>query len=127
MKELRPFIDKINPNKRLLNSMIILVFGLFCLLSAITILTSRYGNSMLYDLLKQVQLFTIASVSSGATDRVELAPAKIETRRDLVTYLTEYVPSNFFYTKELLEQDELATVEKEFNSPLLQRNMEIIG
>ena len=62
IKELRPFIDKINPNKRRLNSMIILILGLFCLFSTLSIMSIRYGNSMLYELLKQVQLFTIASV-----------------------------------------------------------------
>ena len=52
LKELRQFVDKINPNKRKLNSMIILIIGLFCLSSTLTIMTFRYGSSMLYELLK---------------------------------------------------------------------------
>ena len=63
-KELRQFVDKINPNKRYLNSMIILILGLFCLTCTLISMTSRYGNSMLYELLKQVQLFTLATVVS---------------------------------------------------------------
>lgn len=58
-------MEKINPTKRKLNSMIILVLGLFCLICTLVSMTERYGNSMLYDLLKQVQLFTLASVSAG--------------------------------------------------------------
>ena len=53
-KELKPFVDKINPNKRKMNNMIILILGLFCLCSTLAIMTARYGNSMLYELLKQV-------------------------------------------------------------------------
>ena len=52
LKELRQFVDKINPNKRKLNSMIILIIGLFCLSSTLAIMTIRYGSSMLYELLK---------------------------------------------------------------------------
>ena len=52
LKELRQFVDKINPNKRKLNSMIILILGLFCLSSTLAIMTIRYGSSMLYELLK---------------------------------------------------------------------------
>ena len=52
LKELRQFVDKINPNKRKLNSMIILIIGLFCLGSTLAIMTFRYGSSMLYELLK---------------------------------------------------------------------------
>ena len=52
LKELRQFVDKINPNKRKLNSMIILIMGLFCLSSTLAIMTIRYGSSMLYELLK---------------------------------------------------------------------------
>ena len=52
LKELRQFVDKINPNKRKLNSMVILILGLFCLSSTLAIMTIRYGSSMLYELLK---------------------------------------------------------------------------
>ena len=48
---------------------------------------------MLYELLKQVQLFTIASISaSDSSENIDLKPANIETRRDLLKYLEEYVP-----------------------------------
>lgn len=98
LKELRGFVDKINPNKRKLNSMVILILGLFCLSSTLSIMTIRYGNSMLYELLKQVQLFTIASVGEDEnTDTIDLSPTVIETRRDLVHYLEDYVPKNFFF------------------------------
>ena len=83
-KELKKFVEQINPNKRKLNSMIILIVGLFCLVSTLTIVTMRYGNSMLYELLKQVQLFTIAKVTSSQADKIDLKPATINTRRDLV-------------------------------------------
>lgn len=54
VKELRQFVEKNNPNKRKLNSMIILIFGLFTLICMLISMSSRYGNSMLYELLKQV-------------------------------------------------------------------------
>ena len=84
-KELTEFVKKIDPNKRKMNNIIVLILGLFCLGSTLAIMSSRYGNSMLYELLKQVQLFTIASVSAReSTDIIDLKPATIETRRDLV-------------------------------------------
>ena len=61
-------------------------------------------------------------------ENIDLKPAIIETRRDLVTYLEEYVPQNFFFTeKNLKELDQMTLAEREYNSPLLQRNMNIIG
>ena len=106
--------------------MIILILGLFCFCSTLTIMILRYGNSMLYELLKQVQLFTIAKV--GRADKIDLQPAKIETRRDLVDYFEKYVPVNFFYDEDVFDKiDTMSNGEKEYYSPLLQRNMEIIG
>ena len=121
LKELRGFVDKINPNKRKLNSMVILILGLFCLSSTLSIMTIRYGNSMLYELLKQVQLFTIASVGEDEnTDTIDLSPTVIETRRDLVHYLEDYVPKNFFFNDQLLGLlPTMSDSEKEYNAPLL--------
>lgn len=74
-------------------------------------------------------MFTIASISANdSSENIDLKPATIETRRDLLKYLEEYVPQNFFYSKDIL--DELTTMnlaEREYKSPLLQRNMDIIG
>ena len=53
-KDLKAYIDKINPNKRYLNSIFILLACLFCLFSTLYILDQRYGSPMLYQLLKQV-------------------------------------------------------------------------
>ena len=119
LKELRPFIEKINPNKRKLNSMIILILGLFVLGSTLSIMLIRYGNSTLYELLKQVQLFTIASVAgSASSDNIDLKPAVIETRRQLVDYFESYVPANFFYEEALLDRlADMGTAEKEYASP----------
>ena len=64
----------------------------------------------------------------GSNEQIDLKPAKIETRRDLVTYLETYVPANFFYEEALLRRlDDMSDAEKEYGSPLLQRNMEIVG
>ncbi len=122
-KELKPFIDKINPNRRCLNSMIILIIGLFCLVSTLTEMIGRYGNSTLYELLKQVQLFTTAKFDNSDGGRLNLLPAEIHTRSDLVNYLENYVPTNFFYTADELARDDNLIGQ----SPLLQRNMEIVG
>ena len=103
LKELRQFVDKINPNKRYLNSMVILIFGLFCLTCTLVSMSSRYGNSMLYELLKQVQLFTLAGVAGETGGDLDLKPIEIETRRDLVNYLENQVPANFFYSQEALD------------------------
>ena len=78
-KELKPFIEKINPNRRCFNNMMILIIGLFCLVSTLTEMISRYGNSTLYELLKQVQLFTTAKFDSTA-GRLDLLAAEINTR-----------------------------------------------
>ena len=69
---------------------------------------------MLYELLKQVQLFTIASVDRGSSETIDLKPAKIETRRDLVTYLESYVPANFFFEADVLNTvDEITPAQRE--------------
>ena len=92
-KELQEFVKKIDPTKSKINNIITLIFGLFCLSSTLAFMQLRYGNSMLYELLKQVQLFTIASISaSDSSENIDLKPANIETRRDLLKYLEEYVP-----------------------------------
>ena len=92
-KELQEFVKKIDPTKSKINNLITLIVGLFCLGSTLAIMQLRYGNSMLYELLKQVQLFTIASISaSESSDNIDLKPATIETRRDLLKYLEDYVP-----------------------------------
>ena len=45
-----------------------------------------------------------------------------------MTYLETYVPANFFYEEALLRRlDDMSDAEKEYGSPLLQRNMEIVG
>ena len=86
-------MKKIDPTKSKINNIITLIFGLFCLSSTLAFMQLRYGNSMLYELLKQVQLFTIASISASAdSENIDLKPANIETRRDLLKYLEEYVP-----------------------------------
>jgi len=82
-------MERINPNKRKLNSMIVLILGLFCLICTLVSMTERYGNPMLYELLKQVQLFTLASVGRSQVEDLGLKPAKIETRQDLVDYFQE--------------------------------------
>lgn len=97
-------MDKINPNKRYLNSMVVLIFGLFCLSCTLVSMSTRYGNSMLYELLKQVQLFTLASVGGEESGGdLDLKPLEIETRRDLVNYLEIQVPNNFFYSQASLD------------------------
>jgi len=53
-KELIKFVEKIDPNKDKKNNMIVLILGLFCLISTLAIMSIRFGNSMLYELLKQV-------------------------------------------------------------------------
>ena len=53
-KELAEFVKKIDPNKRKMNNIFVLILGLFCLGSTLVIMSTRYGNSMLYELLKQV-------------------------------------------------------------------------
>ena len=99
--------------------MIILILGLFVLGSTLSIMLIRYGNSTLYELLKQVQLFTIASVAgSASSDNIDLKPAVIETRRQLVDYFESYVPANFFYEEALLDRlADMGTAEKEYASP----------
>lgn len=67
-------------------------------------MSTRYGNSMLYELLKQVQLFTLASVGGEESGGdLDLKPLEIETRRDLVNYLEIQVPGNFFYSQASLD------------------------
>lgn len=74
-----------------------------------------------------MQLFTIAG-DEKTKFGVNLKPAKIETRRDLVSFIEKYVPGNFFYEKDVLARFEgISQTEKEYSAPLLQRNMEIIG
>jgi len=108
--------------------MIILILGLFCLITTLVEMIGRYGNSTLYELLKQVQLFTIAKFDGAAAGRLDLVPASINTRNDLVNYLNEYVPTNFFFSADVLAKiDNLTDAEKDYQAPLLQRNMEIIG
>lgn len=114
-KELKPFIEKINPNRRKLNSMIILILGLFCLITTLSEMIGRYGNSTLYELLKQVQLFTIAKFDGASAGRLDLVPASINTRNDLVNYLNEYVPTNFFFEADVLAKiDDLTDAEKDY-------------
>ena len=129
VKELRQFVEKNNPNRRKLNSMIILIFGLFTLICTLISMSSRYENSMLYELLKQVQLFTLASVAANSSTDLSLRPVEIETRRDLVEYMIRQVPGNLFYSQKALSlnDSESATIEKEYDAPLLQREMEIVG
>ena len=92
-KELQEFVKKIDPTKSKINTIVTLIFGLFFLCMTLAIMYTRYGNSMLYELLKQVQLFTIASIgASDSSENIDLKPATIETRRDLLKYLEEYVP-----------------------------------
>jgi len=121
-------VEKNNPNKRKLNSMIILIFGLFTLITTLISMSYRYGNSMLYELLKQVQLFTLASVAVNKAADLDLRPTNIETRRELVNFAFKQIPGNFFFSEEALSsKSELGDAEKEYDSPLLQREIEIIG
>ena len=66
--------------------------------------------------------------ANSSTD-LDLRPVEIETRRDLVDYMFKQVPENFFYSQKALSLDdsEQATIEKEYDAPLLQREIEIVG
>lgn len=57
-----------------------------------------------------------------------MKPVNIATRRDLVDYMWLNLPQNFFYTKKAKDKlAKMSEAEKEYESPLLQRNLEIVG
>ena len=65
----------------------------------------------------------------NSSSDLDLRPVEIETRRDLVNYINNQVPGNFFFTEKALDKgkDAQDSVEREYDAPLLQREIEIVG
>ena len=111
--------------------MFLLIIYLFCLVSNFVILTLRQDASATYQLSRQVELFTLASVEHQQAETLDGSVSALEivdlhTRADLFKYIHTDLPRNLFYTDALAEQKEEfggnnAWIES--NAPLLQRGV----
>ena len=105
-------MEDIDPIKHS-NNLILLIIFLFCIVSNFIILTVRQDSETVYQLVRQIELFTLAvgTETIGSEEEPEvfrrtpeglsdLRVSNIETRENLFEYIHLDLPVNLFFTEE---------------------------